>query len=65
MSHSYQILNHRDHVHNVVGSTSAGPRHELVDRRYEIYISQIAMNLFPLMKILSFHYHRHYMLFRS
>ena len=61
MSHSYQIHNHRDHVHNVVDFTFVGPRHELVGYRYEIYISQIpvAVNLFPLMKILSFHYHRH------
>ena len=59
MSHFYQIHNHRDRVHNVVGFTFAGPRHKLVGHRYEIYISQIAINLFPLMKILSFHYHRH------
>ena len=59
MSHSYQIHNHRDRVHNVVDFTFAGPGHELVGHRHEIYISQIAMNLFPLMKILSFHYHRH------
>jgi hypothetical protein len=37
------------HVHNVVDFTFAGPGHELVGHRYEIYISQIAMNLFPLM----------------
>jgi hypothetical protein len=55
----YQIHNHRDRVHNVVGFTFAGPRHKLVGHRYEIYISQIAINLFHLMKILSFHYHRH------
>jgi hypothetical protein len=45
MSHSYQIHNHRDRVHNVVDFTFAGPGHELVGHRYEIYISQIAMNL--------------------
>ena len=45
MSPYCQIHNHRDPVHNVVGFASTCRYHELVDRRYKIYISQIAINL--------------------
>jgi len=50
MSLSHQIRNYRDRVHKAVGFTSNGRHHELVDHRYEKYISQMLIIFFTFMK---------------